>query len=69
MYVGMNDRNIIDLNTIVNDLKSLLDSIYDNFSSIRKIKETSLVDLVTIHYNDKDFLNKLNLIIILCTYI
>lgn len=63
MYVGMNDRNIIDLNTIVNDLKSLLDSIYDNFSSIRLIKETSLDDLVTIYSNDKEFLNKLNLII------
>ena len=60
MYVGMNDRNIIDLNTIVNDLKSLLDSIYDNFSSIRLIKETSLDDLVTIYSNDKEFLIKLS---------
>ena len=62
MYVDMNDKNIIDLNSIVNDLKSLLDSIYDKFSSIR-LNETSLDDLVTSYSNDNEFINKLNLII------
>lgn len=35
MYVGMNDRTIIDLNSTVNDLKSLLDK--DTFQKLYTI--------------------------------
>ncbi len=58
----MDEKGILDISNIVEDLKNLLDSLSNKFSFIQLKKENSIEDLVRIYSNHKEFINKLDLI-------
>ncbi len=61
----MEDKRIIDVGCIVRNLKELLDSVIERFSSIQVKKENSIDNIVVKYSADKEFLEKLDCIVYL----
>lgn len=60
MYMDMTNKTILDINSIVTDLKELLDKIIKKLS-LNDEKNESIDDLVEIFSCDEDFCNDLSL--------
>lgn len=63
MYVHIEYQQIIDVGSIVKNLKELLDSVIDRFSNIQFKKENSIDNIVEKYSNNKEFLDKLDIIV------
>ena len=62
MYLNMDEKSIIDIDKVIEELKKLLDSFIEKFSNLTMKKQDSIEILVKKYAADEKFLKKLDCI-------
>ena len=62
MYMDMDEKNVIDIEMVISELKKLLDNFIEKFSNLNMKKHDSIEALAKKYSEDEEFLKKLDAI-------